>query len=87
MGGALAAAAAVLVDDISAAVPFYGTPPAALADVTKTKAPVQGHFGETDMFKGFADVDVSVFYALTSAAVYACVHFCAHVCATAGKTM
>lgn len=59
MGGALAAASAVLVDDISAAVPFYGTPPAALADTTKAKAPVQGHFGEADIFKGFADVEVS----------------------------
>jgi len=52
MGGALTLASAVLAPEIDAAAPFYGTPPAALADVSKAKVPVQGHYGATDAYPG-----------------------------------
>ena len=48
MGGALTIAAAVRVPDVAAAVPFYGVPPAALADPAKINVPLQGHFANTD---------------------------------------
>ena len=48
MGGALSLAAAALVPEISAAAPFYGIPPASLANVSTIKIPVQCHFGKLD---------------------------------------
>ncbi|XP_074625096.1 protein usf-like [Acropora palmata] len=48
MGGSLSLAAAVLVPEISAAAPFYGIPPASLADVSTIKIPLQCHFGKND---------------------------------------
>lgn len=55
MGGALSlASAALLPDHVSAAAPFYGIPPAKLADVTKIKCPVQAHFASEDHAVGFS---------------------------------
>jgi carboxymethylenebutenolidase len=59
MGGALALASAVHSPDISASAPFYGTPPAALADVKTIKVPVLAQFGEEDDQAGFADVETA----------------------------
>lgn len=42
-------AAAALVPEISAAAPFYGIPPPALANVSTIKIPVQCHFGRLDV--------------------------------------
>ena len=58
MGGALSLASAVLAPQLSAAVVFYGTPPLALADPVNVRAPVQGHFGDLDAYKGFSDLEV-----------------------------
>ena len=58
MGGALCIASSVLVSEVDAVVAFYGVPPPELADPTKTKAPIQAHFGELDNFVGFSDVKV-----------------------------
>jgi len=55
MGGALALASAVHSPDISACAPFYGTPPAQLADVKTIKVPVLAQFGEQDDLAGFSD--------------------------------
>ncbi|RUS29476.1 dienelactone hydrolase, partial [Jimgerdemannia flammicorona] len=55
MGGAITVAAAVNDPEISAAAPFYGIPPAEIADPTKTRVPVQAHFGREDEQKGFSD--------------------------------
>lgn len=60
MGGALTIASAVRIPEVDAAVPFYGIPPAELADPTEAKAPVQAHFGQNDPMKGFSDVEVHV---------------------------
>ena len=49
MGGSLSLAAAALVPEISAAAPFYGIPPASLANVSTIKIPVQCHFGKRDV--------------------------------------
>ncbi|XP_064597437.1 LOW QUALITY PROTEIN: protein usf-like [Liolophura sinensis] len=55
MGGALAMASAALgVRDLRRQQPFYGIPGASLADVSKIKIPVQGHFGEKDELEGFS---------------------------------
>lgn len=48
MGGAMAFAAAVSVDDIQCAVPFYGIPIEAYWDPTKVRVPIQAHFAKTD---------------------------------------
>lgn len=48
MGGALALAAAVHLADLSAAVVFYGIPPAQLADASKLRVPLLAHFAEHD---------------------------------------
>jgi carboxymethylenebutenolidase len=48
LGGALTIAAAVRVPDVAAAVPFYGVPPAELADPARIKIPLQGHFANKD---------------------------------------
>lgn len=58
MGGALSIASGVLVPEIDAVVAFYGTPSSELADPSKSKAPVQAHFGELDSFVGFSDITV-----------------------------
>jgi carboxymethylenebutenolidase len=46
MGGALAFAAATMIGDLAAVVPFYGVPPQ--ADWSKVTAPVQAHFAAND---------------------------------------
>ena len=48
MGGAMAFAAAVSVDGIQCAVPFYGIPIEAYWDPTKVRVPIQAHFAKTD---------------------------------------
>src|SRR5215813_6547253 len=48
MGGALTIAAAARVPGIGCGVPFYGVPPAALADPAKIRIPLQGHFANKD---------------------------------------
>ena len=55
MGGALSLASAVLVDEVDAAVFFYGIPSPELADPATLTKPVQGHFGEKDGLTGFSD--------------------------------
>lgn len=58
MGGALAIASSVLVPGVDSVVAFYGVPSPELADPTKSKAPVQAHFGKLDGFVGFSDPKV-----------------------------
>jgi len=48
MGGALAIAAAVHVSELSAAVCFYGMPPADFAQPAQIKTPFQAHFANRD---------------------------------------
>ncbi len=48
MGGAMAFSAAVAVDGIACAVPFYGIPIDAYWDPTKVRVPVQAHFAKED---------------------------------------
>lgn len=48
MGGALTVAAAVHVPGVSAAVCFYGIPPAEFADPAQIRIPFQGHFATMD---------------------------------------
>jgi len=48
MGGALTVASAVHVPEASAAVCFYGIPPADFADPAKITIPFQGHFANRD---------------------------------------
>jgi carboxymethylenebutenolidase len=55
MGGALSCAAAVLVPEVDCAAPFYGVCSPALADMSKARVPVQGHFGAEDAMAGFSD--------------------------------
>src|SRR5262245_63339371 len=44
MGGALTIAAAARVSGLACGVPFYGVPPAELADLARIRIPIQGHF-------------------------------------------
>jgi hypothetical protein len=53
MGGALSLSAAVLVDEVDAAAPFYGIPQG--VDLTGVKKPIQGHYGDKDTNAGFSD--------------------------------
>lgn len=55
MGGALSLASAALVPEVDAAVPYYGIPPAQLADVSTIRVPILGHFAELDTYAGFSD--------------------------------
>lgn len=48
MGGALSFAAACHVEGLSAAVPFYGVPPAEKVDYAKVTAPILAHFARND---------------------------------------
>jgi carboxymethylenebutenolidase len=48
MGGALTIAACARVPGIACGVPFYGVPPAQLADPARVKVPIQGHFANKD---------------------------------------
>ena len=48
LGGALTIAACARVPGIACGVPYYGVPPAALADPATIKVPIQGHFANTD---------------------------------------
>lgn len=58
MGGALTFCAAQH-SGVDCAVPFYGTPGAAVCTPEDIKVPLQAHFGELDTLKGFSDVEVS----------------------------
>ena len=57
MGGALTIAAAVHIPEASAAVCFYGIPPADFADPARIKIPFQGHFANKDDWCTPAAVD------------------------------
>lgn len=59
MGGAMAFAAAIAVDDIDCAVPFYGIPIEAYWDAAKVRAPIQAHFAQHD---GWAKADRAAEY-------------------------
>lgn len=48
MGGALTVASAVHVPGLSAAVCFYGIPPAGFAEPARIRIPFQGHFASLD---------------------------------------
>jgi carboxymethylenebutenolidase len=48
LGGGISIAAACNVEDIVAAVPFYGTPRDEFADFSKTKTRLLGHYGKDD---------------------------------------
>ncbi len=48
MGGALAFAAALKVEGLSCAVPFYGLPQIPLDQLAKIKVPIQAHFARRD---------------------------------------
>src|SRR5262249_10910095 len=48
MGGAFTISATALIPEVSAAVPFYGVPPADKTDYSKLKAPIMGHFASRD---------------------------------------
>jgi len=50
LGGALTFAAACHVEGLSAAVPFYGVPPAEKVDYAKVTAPVLAHFAKVDQW-------------------------------------
>jgi carboxymethylenebutenolidase len=50
MGGAYSFAAAANLPDLSAAVPFYGIPPAGRAEWSKVKIPVMAHFASRDQW-------------------------------------
>mmetsp|Transcript_12681 Transcript_12681/g.35063 ORF Transcript_12681/g.35063 Transcript_12681/m.35063 type:complete len:237 (-) Transcript_12681:130-840(-) len=54
MGGALALAGGVNIDEIDASIAFYGWNQG-LADVSKMKKPTQCHFGDLDEHAGFSD--------------------------------
>jgi dienelactone hydrolase len=41
------------------AVPYYGIPPAQLADVSTIRVPILGHFAEQDTHAGFSDPQVT----------------------------
>ena len=53
MGGALVLASSILVENLSAAVPFYGI--SSMGDPGQAKVPLQLHFGTADSLKGFSD--------------------------------
>jgi carboxymethylenebutenolidase len=57
MGGALSFAAAQFVQELSVAVPLYGTPAREMPwiEVEKIKIPVEYHTGMLDPIKGFSD--------------------------------
>mmetsp|Transcript_30191 Transcript_30191/g.39783 ORF Transcript_30191/g.39783 Transcript_30191/m.39783 type:complete len:252 (+) Transcript_30191:190-945(+) len=55
MGGALALAGAILVNEIDCAAPFYGIPEPALCDPINCRKPIQAHFGELDTHESFSD--------------------------------
>jgi carboxymethylenebutenolidase len=57
MGGALTIASAVHVPGLSAAVCFYGIPPASFADPARIQIPFQGHFASLDDWCTPAAVD------------------------------
>eukprot|EP00941_MAST-03F_sp_MAST-3F-sp1_P005132 g5132.t1 len=54
MGGALSVASSVLVNDIDAAVAYYGICPDGLADPSNCRVPLMGHFGNLDNMEGFS---------------------------------
>lgn len=57
MGGALTLLASVFVEELDAAVCWYGFPPLDYIDATKIKAPLMGHFAIDDAFFPIQQVD------------------------------
>jgi len=57
MGGAIALLGAVRIPELSAAVIFYGLPPASVADPADVRVPLQGHFANQDGWCTPATVD------------------------------
>jgi carboxymethylenebutenolidase len=57
MGGALTILSALRVPELSAAICFYGLPPAGVADPTAIKIPLQAHFAAHDDWCSPATVD------------------------------
>jgi carboxymethylenebutenolidase len=54
MGGAFTISAAATIPEVSAAVPFYGVPPADKTDYKKLTAPIMGHFATRDQWASVA---------------------------------
>ena len=50
MGGAVAVIGAARIPELTAAVTFYGIPPAQAAKPADVKVPLQGHFANRDDF-------------------------------------
>jgi carboxymethylenebutenolidase len=59
MGGAYSFAAAASIPEISAAVPFYGVPPADKTDYSKVKAPILAHFASRDQWATVASAEAT----------------------------
>eukprot|EP01116_Phalansterium_solitarium_P015780 TRINITY_DN351_c0_g1_i1.p2 TRINITY_DN351_c0_g1~~TRINITY_DN351_c0_g1_i1.p2 ORF type:complete len:235 (+),score=58.07 TRINITY_DN351_c0_g1_i1:68-772(+) len=59
MGGALTIASATSVDELSAAVPFYGVPDLSFWPASNIKVPILAHFGRDDTMKGFSDPEAA----------------------------
>jgi carboxymethylenebutenolidase len=57
MGGAVAIIGAAKIPELSAAVSFYGIPPAEAAKPEQVKIPLQGHFASRDDYASPAVVD------------------------------
>jgi carboxymethylenebutenolidase len=58
MGGAITVLGACRISELSAAVAFYGIPPAQAAKPADVRIPLQGHFSNTDNFFTPESVDV-----------------------------
>ena len=59
MGGALTLAACALGLAVDAGSAFYGIPSSTFCNVENIKVPVQLHFGNKDMAKGFSDMEAA----------------------------
>lgn len=57
MGGALTVLASVFVEEVDAAVPWYGYPPLEYVDASKISVPMLGHFGTQDPFFAISGAD------------------------------
>lgn len=57
MGGALALLSVSMSPEIAAAVVWYGCPPLEYLDISKIKAPLQGHWATQDQFFPIAVID------------------------------
>lgn len=58
MGGAVTILSAIRVPEFSCAAPFYGMPPAEVANPAQVKVPVQGHYANRDDYFTPQTVDV-----------------------------